>query len=1010
MDRERWQQIDQIFEAALARPASERAAFLGEACAGDAELRAEIESLIAHEEAEGFMEAPAFEDAARVLAADARHSLIGQTLGSYQILESLGAGGMGEVYLALHVRTNRKVALKLLPAAFMKDQQRVRRFQQEARTVLALNHPNIVTVYDIEQVDDTHLIATEVIEGETLRQRMKRAPLRLSEALDIGIQVAGALAAAHGAGVVHRDIKPDNIMLRPDGFVKVLDFGLAKLTEKQVLASSELPTRAMIKTDAGMVMGTANYMSPEQARGLEVDSRTDIFSFGVVLYEMLTGNMPFAGETKSDVMAAILQIEPPPLARYWPEAPEALEWIVTKTLTKEKDERYQTAKELLTDLKRLKRRSDYDVEAARIVSTPSGGSVSVAQSGEALANITAAQSVPSTAGAMHGMSSAEYVVSEIKRHRRGIIFVFVGLGVFAALMTTGIIFGLRYMRQREAATRTSSQPFSEMKVTRLTTTGNASHAAISPDGKYVVHVTGGVGQQSLQLRHIATGSDKEIVPPSRENYSALTFSHDGSYIYYAKYSDEEGGVVSQVPVLGGTPKVLGKDMDGAPTFSPDGKQFAFIRGLPVESEAALMIGSVDGGGERRLVTQKARDLFARASINAWGPAWSPDGELIAFALRTSEANADRYWRVMLARVKDGTQTPLTFDKWSAIGQIAWLPNGSGMIIAAAEQDPGAPHQLWHVSYPGGAARRFTNDLNNYDGVRLTGDATALVTVQSEQRANIWVAANGEASRAAQIPSERNDGLSGLAWTPDGRVVYTSTAGGNADIWIMAADGNNRKKLTFSDSADFAPAVSSDGRYIVFVSNRAGAYHIWRMDADGGNPKQLTKGSYDVAPSCSPDSQWVIYSSEASGRRQLWKVLIDGGAPAQLTDYNAGLPVVSPDGKFIACSYIDERETPRRYRTAVIPFTGGRPLQAFDFPRSFQQVVGWTPDSRTLTYLVTSGGVSNIWRQTLDGGEPTQLTDFKDETIFRYDWSRDGKHLALARGTVISDVVLVTAVR
>jgi eukaryotic-like serine/threonine-protein kinase len=1011
MDRERWQQIDLIFEAVLARPAGERAAFLDEACAGDAALRAEVESLIAHEEAEAFLEDPAFEDATRVLAGNARHSLIGQTIGSYQILESLGTGGMGEVYLALHTRTNRKVALKLLPATFMKDQQRVRRFQQEARTVLALNHPNIVTVYDIEQAGETLVMATEVIEGETLRQRLLRAPLKLTEALDVAIQVAGALAAAHDAGVVHRDIKPENIMLRPDGFVKVLDFGLAKLTERQGLTpSSRLPTRAMIKTDAGMVMGTANYMSPEQARGLEVDARTDIFSFGVVFYEMLTGNLPFAGETKSDVMAAILQNEPPPLARYWPEAPEALEWIVTKTLTKARDERYQTAKELLTDLKRLKRRSDYQVEAARFASTPLGESASVAQSREALANRTAAQPVDSIAEATRTMSSAEYVISEIKRHKRSVIFAVVGFAVFVVIVSTSIILGIRYMRRAEFVTKPAAPPFTEMKVTRLTTTGNASLAAISPDGKYVVHVTGGVGQQSVQLRHIATGSDKEIVPPSKENYSALTFSRDGSYIYYLQYSDKEGGVLSQVPVLGGTPKVLGKDMDGAHTFSPDEKQFAFIRGLPVENKAALVIGSVDGGGERRLVTQDARALFARASIKAWGPAWSPDGELIAFALRTSEANGIHYCRVMLARVKDGTQTPLTFHKWSSIGQIEWLPNGSGLIIAAAEQEPSASHQLWHVSYPGGEARRFTNDLNNYDGVRLTGDATALVTVQSEQRANIWVAPNGEASRAAEIPSERNDGLSGLVWTPDGRVVYSSTAGGNADVWIMDADGNHRKQLTVSDSADSAPAVSADGRYIVFVSNRGNAYHIWRMDADGSNPKQLTNGVRDVEPSCAPDGQWVIYSSDASGRHQLSKVPIDGGAPTQVTDYTSSLPVVSPDGKFIACSYIDERETPLRYRTAVIPFTGGRPLQAFEFPLSFQQIVRWTPDSRALTYLITSGGVSNIWRQPLDGGQPALVTDFKAETIFRYDWSRDGKQLALARGTVTSDVVLIANLR
>src|ERR1051325_9474466 len=556
MDRERWQQIDQIFEAALARPARERANFLDQACAGDAELRAEVESLVVHEKAGGFLEEPAFGDATRVLAEDARTSLIGQTIGSYQVLESLGAGGMGEVYLALHVRTNRKVALKLLPATFMKDEQRVQRFQQEARTLLALNHPNIVTVYDIEQTGNAQVIAAEVVDGETLRQRLSRAPLTVADALEVAIQVAGALAAAHRAGIVHRDIKPENIMLRPDGFVKVLDFGLAKLMEQdEAPVSSQLPTRAMVKTDAGMVMGTANYMSPEQARGLAVDARTDIFSFGVVLYEMLTGNMPFTGKTKSDVIAAILQNEPAPLTRYRPDAPEALEWIVTKALTKEIDERYQTAKEVLTDLKRLKRRSDYQVEAARLSSSPSGDSARVVSSDETPAKTTAAQTLVSTAEASRTMSSAEYVVSEIKRHRRIVILAVVAL----AIVSAGVLLALRYLRP--APVSSQPPPFGQTKVTKLPITGNASQAAISPDGKYLIHVAGGAGKQSLLLRHIATGSDKEIVPTNGNDFSWLSFSRDGSYVLYSRV---ESGIypLFQVPVLGGTPqKLIADDVD-----------------------------------------------------------------------------------------------------------------------------------------------------------------------------------------------------------------------------------------------------------------------------------------------------------------------------------------------------------------------------------------------------------------------------------------------------------------
>lgn len=1007
MDRESWQKIDRIFEAALALPNDERSDFLDQACAGDEGLRKEVETLLAHDRAESFLDTSASAEAARLLAAGKPEALTGQTVGPYQIQKMLGAGGMGEVYLALHRRTNRKVALKLLPASNASDKERVKRFRQEAHTLLALNHPNIVTIYDIEELGDTNIIASEFIEGETLRERLARAPLRFDDALDIAIQIATALTAAHQAGVVHRDIKPENIMLRPDGYAKVLDFGLAKLTERSKTSpDSDLPTMVQVRTDPGIVLGTVKYMSPEQTRGLEVDERTDIFSLGIMFYEMLTGHLPFPGQTKSDVMAAILQNEPPPLARYWPEAPDALEWILTRALTKERDERYQTAKELLADLKRLKRRAEYQAEAERSLPITRDDHVSAAQTvtGRSQNEATA------QAGRLPTASSAEYIVSEIKRHKRSVALVLLGVGAGVIALAVGIVFGLTYFNRNRPAADTVA-PFSRIKVSRLTTSGKASHAVISPDGKYVVHVTGGPGQQSLQLKHIATGSDTEIVPAGRDNYTALTFSRDGSFVYYTRFSDAEGGVLSQIPVLGGTPKVLGKDVDSAVSFSPDGKQFAFIRGMPVENMDFLMVGTVDGGAERRLVSHRRREMFPAVSMNVWGPAWSPDGEVIAFPFRTSGVEGNARWRLMLVRVKDGQQMSLTADRWSSIGQIAWLPNGSGLMVIAAEQAPELLHQLWHVSYPGGEAQRITNDLNNYDGVSLTADASSLVTIQNEQRASIWIAPTGEASGALQVPSESNDGRSGLTWTPDGRIVYVSTASGNADIWIMDANGSNRRQLTFSDSLDSAPAVSADGRYIAFVTNRSGANNVWRMEIDGSNPKQLTNGGSDVQPSCSADSQWVVYSSTVSGQRQLWKVPIEGGAPGPVTDYATSLPVVSPDGRLIAAAYIDERQTPIRYYTAVIPFAGGaRPVKQFEFPHSFQQVVRWTSDSRGLTYLVTTAGVSNIWRQSVAGGEPSPLTDFKTETIFRYDWSRDGKHLALARGTVISDVVLVTAVR
>jgi Tol biopolymer transport system component/DNA-binding winged helix-turn-helix (wHTH) protein len=591
-------------------------------------------------------------------------------------------------------------------------------------------------------------------------------------------------------------------------------------------------------------------------------------------------------------------------------------------------------------------------------------------------------------------------------HTRKRKYLLVG-GIIAGILLVAVgsvVAGLYLIRQRRLAASKSPPPFSQVAVLRLTANGTATQSAISPDGQYIVHVKGGAGQQSLQLKHVANGNEQEIVPPARENFSAVTFSRDGQSVYYIRYSEQEGGVLSQVPLLGGAPRVLAKDVDGCASFSPDQKSFAFIRGLPVEGSDALMIADLDGR-ERKLVSHKLREIFADASINSWGPAWSPDGTTIAFPLRAIDEQGNEYKRVMLARVSDGVETPLTSHKWFSIGQIAWLPDSRGLVVSAAEQEQDAPHQLWHVSYPDGAARRITNDLSNYDGVSLTADGGALLTVQSDRRANIWVTGPADQT-ATEIPSDKSDGMSGVSWTPDGRVVYSSITNGNSEIWIMDANGNNRKQLTTSDGADLRPSVTADGRYIVFVSDRTGAQNIWRMDIDGGNVRQLTNQPGDDYPYCTPDSRWIVYASDAAGKRTLWRTRIEGGAPEPVNDYTASLPVVSPDGKFVACSYVDERQTPRRYVTAVVAFEGGRPVKTFPIPRSFAQAIRWTADSRALTYLVTTAGVSNIWRQDLDGHAPAALTDFKSGVIFRYDWSRDGKRLVLARGSVTSDVVLI----
>ena len=443
MKPESWQQLDKLFHAALERAPEERAAFLDEACDGDESLRQQVEALLsAHQEAGSFIESPALEVEAQLLANDQNESMVGQTIAHYKVISLLGVGGMGEVYMAQDTQLGRKIALKILPTGLTRDTDSVRRFQQEARAASALNHPNIITIYEIGRVEGRHFIATELIEGETLRPRIRSVelstagngsdksgtPPQVGEILNIAIQTADALAAAHEAGIVHRDIKPENIMVRRrDGYVKVLDFGLAKLMKgPAIVVDPEAPTRIPIKTSAGLVIGTVTYMSPEQARGEEVDVRTDVWSLGVVLYELLAGSAPFARSTPSEVIALILEREPPPLTSYWPKVPAELERIVSKALTKDKEERYQTAKDLLVDLRRLKQGLEVNSEIER-TSQPekSNEEKAVATGSEQTAAPTARVATVATgdAAVAHFTPSTAYLVKEIKQHNRGALII-----------------------------------------------------------------------------------------------------------------------------------------------------------------------------------------------------------------------------------------------------------------------------------------------------------------------------------------------------------------------------------------------------------------------------------------------------------------------------------------------------------------------------------------------------------------------------------------------------------
>ncbi|PYS68145.1 MAG: hypothetical protein DMF69_21030, partial [Acidobacteria bacterium] len=904
-------------------------------------------------------------------------------------------GGMGDVYLALDTELDRAVALKVLPHTFAGDTQRMRRFIQEAKAASSLNHQNIITIYEIGDIDSTRFIATEFVEGITLRQQLKRGRLSLGESLEIGIQVATGLAAAHEAGIVHRDVKPENIMLRKrDGFVKLLDFGLVKLTEASGSATdTEAPTRALVNTDAGTVMGTVVYMSPEQARGKAVDERTDIWSLGVILYEMVTGVVPFAGESSADVIAAIVKTEPVPVTRLAPTVPSKLEEIISKSLEKDRDERYQTIKDLLVDLRRLKKRIDFESEIERSV-TP-GDHQSMPErstmSGAGVSTVSLSTANPT--------SSAEYLVSEIKRHKVSVVFAVIGL---TALLAAGL-----FTWSKLASGEKPVAP--SMKITKLTSGGRVNNilfdgsTSISSDGKYVVYTLIDGGKVSIWARQLSTGNDLQIVPASDLRNGGTTISNDGDLVYFIGVNSENpNGSLFQVSLFGGTPRKVMSRVRSPVSFSPDGSQFAFVRENEL-GESMLMIANSDGTGERTLQSRRGSDWFAIE-----GPAWSPDGKSIACAAGTDTGGS--YMSVFGYSVADGSETPLTAQKWHGdTKRVLWLKDGTGLIVPV--QDSAQGSQLWLITRPDGNVRRITNDLNGYGGVSLglSADSKTLVTVQSVPSHQLWTGPfNVAAAQPIQITHGDTDGLGGIDWTPDGQIVFVSHTGNTNELVAITPEGKGIRSLLKVNEPISQPAVSPDGKYIYFTSLRSGTAHIWRINIDGADLKQLTFGDFaDFAPLVSTDGKWVFFQSWRSGLNLLWKVPGEGGDAIKVTDVPTTQTGLSPDGKSLSVVQLVSGGTPPR-QLAVMPVDGSSPAKFIPTPAHFnlRSSIPFSLDGRGILVKSDQGGIGNLWLQPINGGSPKQITNFNSDLISNFAISRDGKRLAISRGNTTLDVVLI----
>ena len=912
MTPERWDQIDRLFHAALDHEPGQRQAFVAHACDGDDALRKEIESLVsAHEQSADFIEKPAADVAADLFARTHAGLVAGLKLGPYRIVSLVGVGGMGEVYLADDTRLDRKVALKLLPPQFTVNPERVRRFEQEVRAASALNHPNIITIHDVGQWQGCDFIATEFIDGKTLRELIADEAMSVDEVLDIAIQLASALSAAHDARIVHRDIKPENIMVRRDGIVKVLDFGLAKLASEQLETASFEGTDSILHTNPGMIMGTAHYMSPEQARGDEVDARTDIWSLGAVVYEMLAGYPTFTGDTATQVTVSILHNEPLKFPQHR-SAPAALERVVMKALSKDRESRYQTMNELLHDLQDVRR----------------------------------------------GQSSL------LRRYKTTAVVMFAAIFIAAALVGVGLY---RTLKERTA-------PFTNVQVTKVMIPRQIYSGCISRDGKYIAYVSLSTEHQGLWVKQVATDTDLQLVAGAPVSYWGIQISPDNEFVYYLIKNDNESALY-RIPIAGGIPQRIipgiggfafspdGKRLafkrgaggargevqlitanadgsdehvlmqrDGAPfwTFdwSPDSKSIAYINGVPRGEAVEWYVGEVpSAGGVERLITQPSNRRLR-------GLAWQREGEdLLLIADGEGFTDISQIW---LLSLRDGTWKRITSDL-NPYQTISVTSDGREILATMR----GRPAKLWVKPTDNiRESRVLVPDVIGFDHIAWTPEGTLVAA----ETLSLWEI-NAESGERRRLTS---DGWANYpVVTSDGRyVVYILGSSARlVNIWRMDRDGTHAVQLT-TEGGTF-PSVSTDGQWVYYTNPNYGHTGVWRVRVGGGAPERIVDAvAFNAA--ISPDGKLVAYSDEVPQTRKHEIVIlpVGGGVPVKVfenTSVGYGNLRWTPDGR--ALVFINAKSADLE----IFPLNGGpaRKLLKHDAEELF--AFDLSPDGKQLAY-------------------------------------------------------------